>query len=174
MIVGNPYRKSQELNKNRRIYRIVILRKHRRNIGRTKCTLERASISRGHACKWKTFAFRDDDKYCIERRHAIFIVAAERYGHREGIYPWHLELPIQRRRGSSIKASGNSQSFISYAFFESCSKSRIRINRISGLTSREVPRFRMDHRERLESSWEATKRRIRYITVDAYRFTAAI
>lgn len=135
--VENLYRKSQELNKKCRIYRTLYWG-NMRNIGRTKCTLERASISRGHACKWKTFAFRDDDKYCIGRRHAIFIVAAERYGHWEEIYPWHLELPIQHRRGSSIKASRNSQSFISYAFFESCSKSRIRINRISGLTSREV------------------------------------
>lgn len=32
-------------------------------------------------------AFHDDDKYCIEQcRHAIFIVAAERYGRREEIY----------------------------------------------------------------------------------------
>lgn len=38
----------------------------------------------------------DDDKYCIARRHAIFIVAAERYGRREEIYPCHLEIPIQR------------------------------------------------------------------------------
>lgn len=52
------------------------------------------------------FAFRDDDKYCIERRHAIFIVAAERYGHQEEIYPWHLEVPIQRRQSPEYQGFG--------------------------------------------------------------------
>lgn len=44
----------------------------------------------------------DDDKYCIERRHAIFIVAAERYGRQEEIYPWHLKVPIQRLQRGQV------------------------------------------------------------------------
>lgn len=54
-------------------------------------TVERASISR-YLQMESALAFHDDDKYCIEpRRHAIFIVAAERYGRRKEIYLWHLE-----------------------------------------------------------------------------------
>lgn len=158
-------KKSRELNEKCRIYR-YIEETYGISAGQSAHSSERASISRGRACKWKTFAFRDDDKYCIERRHAIFIVAAERYGHREEIYPWHLEVPIQRRRGPGIEASGNSRSFISYAFFEPCSESRIRINWIPGLTLRDVRivcKWTVDRGERLESSWEAAKRRV-YVT----------
>jgi len=100
MIVGNLCRKSRELSKSVIYILRVIWRKYRPDK-----VLERASISQGRACKWKTFAFRDDDKYCIERRHAIFIVVAERYGRREKIYPGHLEVPIQHRRDLSIEAS---------------------------------------------------------------------
>lgn len=69
----------------------------------------------------------DDDKYCSERRHAIFIVAVERYGRREEIYPWHLEVPIQRGQIPKFRKK-DSRSFISYAFFERRTEFFIRIN----------------------------------------------
>lgn len=115
----------------------------------------RANVYFSGACKWKVLAFHDDDKYCIKRRHAIFIVAAERNGLAERkFYLWHLEVPVQPRRGRGIEASRKLAKLYILCILRAALRSRIRINRISGLTLREVHTVRRlsrtDCRERLE------------------------
>lgn len=127
--------RSQELNKKRRVY--LILRKH------TGCRPDevytRVSIYvylGGVLANGKRSRFAMTINIASSAAMRFSSPLLSDIGYREKIYPWHLEVPIQRRRGPSIKALGNSQSFISYAFFEPCSESRIKINRISKLTPR--------------------------------------
>lgn len=106
------------------------------DIGWTMCTLERGSISRERACKWKVLAFHDDDKYCIERAPCDFHRrrAVERYDHvREENLPLALRGFLfshgAARGRAGYRAFGKlAKLYISYAFFERCTYSTVSLS----------------------------------------------